>query len=188
MTASLATALTIEEFLKLPHLEESPAWEYINGVSSQKTIPKTRHSLLQKRLLAEIDRSSRTHTALPELRCSFGGRSIVPDVAVVAWQRIPINELGEPADDFLASPDWSIEILSPNQKANRVIDNLLFCLKYGSQLGWMIDPDDYSILVFAPQQEPQVCRGASQPQVLSGINLEITAEEIFGWLQIRSSP
>jgi Uma2 family endonuclease len=79
MTASLATALSIEEFLKLPYLEESPAWEYVNGVSSQKPMPKTRHSLLQKRLLAEIDRSSRTHTALPELRCSFGGRSIVPD-------------------------------------------------------------------------------------------------------------
>jgi Uma2 family endonuclease len=81
MTASLTTTLSIEEFLQLPHLEESPAWEYIDGVSSQKPMPKTRHSLLQKRLLTEIDRSSRTHTALPELRCSFGGRSIAPDVA-----------------------------------------------------------------------------------------------------------
>lgn len=185
MTASLASVLTIEEFLKLPHLEESPAWEYVHGVITQKPMPKTRHSFLQKRPLTEIDRSSRTHTALPELRCTFQGRLIVPDVAVVAWERIPINELGEPADDFLEPPAWSIEILSPNQKANRVIDNLLFCLKHGSRLGWMIDPDDYSILIFAPQQEPQVCRGISQPLLLSGLDLAITVEEFFSWLQIR---
>lgn len=49
----------------------------------------------------------------------------------------------------------------------------------------MIDPDDYSILIFTPQQEPQVCRGISQPLLLSSLDLAITVEEIFSWLQIR---
>lgn len=184
MTAALVQSLTIEQFLQLPHLEESPPWEYIDGVISQKPMPKTRHSILQKRLLTAIDRHSETHTALPELRCTFGGRSIVPDIAVIAWSRIAITETGEPVDDFLEPPDWAIEILSPNQTANRVIENLLYCLRHGSQLGWLIDPDDYSILIFAPQQEPQVCRGTSQLKVLPGVDLEINAEQMFAWLQI----
>jgi Uma2 family endonuclease len=65
MSASLSQTLTLEELLKLPYLEESPAWEYIDGVALQKPMPKTRHSILQKRLLSEIDGNSSDYTALP---------------------------------------------------------------------------------------------------------------------------
>jgi Uma2 family endonuclease len=185
MTTPVAQLLTIEEFLNRPDLEESPAWEFMNGVAVQKPMPKTRHSILQKRLLFEIDRHSELYTALPELRCTFAGRSIVPDVAVIAWNRIQVNASGEPEDNFVAAPDWSIEILSPDQKVNRVIDNLLHCTGNGCKLGWMIDPDDYSVLIFAPRQEPIVCRGTSQLTVLEGIDLVLSAEQIFSWLKIR---
>ena len=171
MTAALTQTLTIEEFLKLPYVEESPAWEYIDGIAIQKPMPKTRHSMLQKRLLTEVDSHSETYTALPELRCTFAGRSVVPDVAVIAWERIPVNEVGEPEDNFMAAPDWSIEILSPDQKANRVIDNLLHCIKHGCRLGWMLDPDDRSVLIVTPHQEPTVVRGTCQLQVLAGVHL-----------------
>jgi Uma2 family endonuclease len=185
VTTSPIQILTVEEFLKLPYIEDSPAWEYADGVATQKPMPKTRHSLLQKRLLAEIDAHSETYTAFPELRCTFAGRSVVPDVAVIAWERIQINSMGEPEDHFVEAPDWAVEILSPDQKANRVIDNLLHCMKYGCQLGWMLDPDDYSVLIFAPQQDPKVCRGSCPLQVLEEVNLDITAEQVFSWLKIR---
>lgn len=184
MTASPVKVLTVEEFLTLPYVEESPAWEYVDGVAIQKPMPKTRHSLLQKQLLSKIDSHSEVYTALPELRCTFAGRSIVPDIAVIAWNRIPVNEAGEPEDHFVEAPDWSIEILSPVQKANRVIDNLLHCIRHGCQLGWMLDPDDYSVLIFAPQQEPNVCRGACPLPVLAGVDLELTAEQVFAGLKI----
>jgi Uma2 family endonuclease len=187
MTASLAKILTIEEFLKRPDLEESPAWEYADGIAMQKPMPKTRHAILQKRLLAAIDPHSDLYTALPELRCTFAGRSLVPDIAVIAWDRIPVNAAGEPEDNFVGAPDWSIEIRSPDQNTNRIIDNLLYCIKHGCQLGWLIDPDDYSVLIFAPQKDPSVCRGENQLQVLAGVNLELTAEQVFAWLKIGKS-
>jgi Uma2 family endonuclease len=139
MTTSQIQVLTLEEFLKQPYIEDSPAWEYMDGDVSQKPMPKTRHSILQKRLLVRIDDRSKDYTALPELRCTFAGRSIVPDIAVVAWDRIPVNELGEPEDNFMEAPDWAIEILSP---AN------------------------------------------SQLLVIDGVNLTLTAAEVFAWLQI----
>lgn len=184
MTPSPTQIFTLEEFLKLPYREESPAWEYADGVAIQKPMPKTRHSILQKRLLSEVDNQSDDYTALPELRCTFGGRSVVPDIAVIAWNRIQVNEVGEPEDNFTEAPDWTIEILSPEQKATRVIDNILHCLRHGCKLGWMIDPDDYSILIFAPQQEPNIYRGSRQLESLEGVNLSLTAEQIFGWLKI----
>jgi Uma2 family endonuclease len=184
MTAALTQILTIESFLQLSYIEESPAWEYVGGVATQKQTPKIRHSILQKRLLAVIDSHSAAYTCLPELRCTFGGRSIVPDIAAIAWNRIKVNVNGEPEDNFLEAPDWSIEILSPDQKANRVIDNLLHCIKYGCRLGWMIDPDDYSVLIFAPQKEPIICRGDQDLQISDGIDLRLTAGQVFEWLQI----
>ncbi|MBD2594414.1 Uma2 family endonuclease [Nostoc spongiaeforme FACHB-130] len=184
MTASPSKVMTLAEFLQLPEIEDSPAWEYVDGVVMQKPMPKTRHSILQKRLLIEVDSHSDDYTALPELRCTFAGRSVVPDIAVIAWNRIPVNELGEPEDNFTQAPDWTIEILSPEQKVTRVIDNILHCLKHGCQLGWMLDPDDYSVLVFAPGKELEVCRGDRILPILAGVNLTLTAAQIFAWLQL----
>lgn len=184
MPASPAQTLALEDFLKLPYLEESPAWEYVDGVTLQKPMPRTRHSILQKRLLNAIDNSSNNYTALPELRCTFGGRSIVPDVAVIAWNRIQLNQVGEPEDNFTQAPDWTIEILSPEQQANRVIDNILHCLRHGCKLGWMLDLDDRSILIFAPDRAPEVCRGDRNKLAIAGIDLTLTAEQVFDWLKI----
>ena len=184
MSASPAQTLALEDFLKLPYVEESPAWEYVDGIALQKPMPKTRHSILQKRLLEAVDNNSNDYIALPELRCTFGGRSVVPDIVVIAWDQIQINEAGELEDNFTTAPDWTIEILSPEQRATRVIDNILHCLRHGSKLGWVLDPDDYSILMFSPDQEPEVSRGNRQLVVLEGIELILTAKQVFEWLKV----
>jgi Uma2 family endonuclease len=185
MTASPVQTLTLHDFLKLSCLEESPAWEYGDGIALQKPMPKTRHSLLQKYLLGVVEGQGEEYVALPELRCTFGGRSIVPDIAVIGWSRIQVNETGEPEDHFTEAPDWTIEILSPDQKATRVIDNILHCLKHKCKLGWMLDPDDYSVLVFSPNRELEVYRGDRPLLMLPDIEVTLTSEQVFSWLKMN---
>ena len=36
MTASVSQIITLEKFLKLPYIEDSPAWEYSGGIAIQK--------------------------------------------------------------------------------------------------------------------------------------------------------
>lgn len=187
MANVLTQGLTLAEFLEQPHLEESPAWEYVAGHVIQKPMPKFRHSLLQKRLLNAIDDPLGHYLALPELRCTFGERSIVPDVVVITLDRIPLNDLGEPQDSFTQAPDWAIAILSPDQSTNRVIDNLLHCLNHGSQLGWLIDPDDYSVLILNPQQEIKICRAEQPLPVLPDLNVHLTAQDVFSWLKLAKN-
>ncbi|MBP0026869.1 Uma2 family endonuclease [Roseofilum sp. Guam] len=184
MTDVLTENLSLEKFLELPNLEHSPPWEYVAGNAIQKPMPKFRHAILQKRLLAAIDQASDRYLTLPELRCTFASRSIVPDIVVLSWDKIQLNNEGEPEDNFTQAPDWCIEILSPDQSTNRVIDNILHCLHHGSQLGWLVDPNDYSILILTPQQEIQVCRGHDSLQVLSDIDLQLTAQDVFSWLKL----
>ena len=180
-------ASSLEEFLKLP--ETKPASEYINGEIRQKPMPKGKHSRLQLRLCNSINENAESQKiayALPELRCTFGTRSIVPDIAVFKWSRIPFDVDGEIPNDFLLSPDWTIEILSPEQSSNRVIGNILYCLQYACQLGWLIDPADRSILVFQPGQEPELLRGNEHPPVLEDISLDLTVDNIFGCLKMSN--
>ena len=178
-------AITLEEFLKLP--ETKPASEYINGEIIQKQMPKGKQSGLQFRLCETINNIAEPlhiASAFPELRCSFGIRSIVPDVAVFKWSRIPFDADGEPPNDFLLCPDWTIEILSPEQSSNRVIGNILYCLQHGCQLGWLIDPSDRSILVFLPNQQPELLQGNAHLLVLGEIDLALTVSQVFSWLKM----
>ncbi len=187
MTIAASKPLALEEFLKLP--ETKPASEYINGEIIPKPMPKGRHSRLQGKLCAvinEIAEARKIAYAFPELRCTFGGRSIVTDVAVFRWQQIPFTEHGEVPDDFKLPPNWTIEILSPEQKPNKVIGNILHCLSHGGKLGWFIDPDDRSVLVFLPGQQPKLLQGSDYLTVLEPIELELTASQVFGWLKMGS--
>jgi Uma2 family endonuclease len=179
-------SITLDEFLTLP--ETKPASEYIDGRIQPKPMPKARHSRLQGKLTDAINAVAEPQSiayAFPELRCTFAGRSIIPDISVLRWQSIQLGENGEPLDDVLIAPTWTIEILSPEQSANRVADNILHCLNHGCQLGWLIDPNDYSVLVFQPQQQPELFRQQQELSMLSEIELGLTPEMIFSWLRMN---
>jgi Uma2 family endonuclease len=185
MSYSTTKLITLEEFLKLP--ETKPASEYINGEIIPKPMSKGKHSRLQLRLcnsINEVAESQKIAYAFPELRCSFGIRSIVPDVSVFHWSRIPFDTDGEVPNDFLLWPDWTIEILSPEQSSNRVIGNILYCLQHGCRLGWLIDPTDRSILVFRPGQQLMLLQGEDFLPVLPEIELALTVNQVFGWLKM----
>lgn len=185
---NMATTLqfiTLAEFLKLP--ETKPASEFINGRISQKPMPQGKHSRLQLKLCNSINQVAETQRialAFPELRCTFGGRSIVPDVTVFAWDRIPFDAQGEVENSFQIYPDWTIEILSPDQSTTKVISNILHCLKYGTKIGWLIDPTERLILVFLPGQQPLEMTGEDKLPVLEYLPLNLTVTQVFAWLKL----
>jgi len=179
--------ISLKKFLQMP--ETKPSSEYINGQIIQKSMPQGKHSKLRGELIScinEVVESQKIALAFPELRCTFGGRSIVPDVAVFAWERIPIDEHGDVENVFKTYPDWTIEILSPDQSQTKVTGNILHCLKHGSRFGWLIDPDERSVLVYPPKQQPELLQEEQEvlpvPDLVSGFQL--TVGQLFGWLKL----
>ncbi|MEN9224716.1 MAG: Uma2 family endonuclease [Thermostichus sp. DRC_bins_24] len=73
-----------------------------------------------------------------------------------------------------------IEILSPEQSSNRVTGNILHCLRHGCCLGWLIDPEDCSVMIFQPDRLPDLLRDGQRLVVLQDIPLMLTAEDVFG--------
>jgi Uma2 family endonuclease len=176
--------ISLEEFLLLP--ETKPASEYVDGKIYQKDMPQGKHSTLQTRFgnrINQVGEPQKLAFAFSELRCTFGGRSLVPDIAVFEWSRILLNAKGEVENRFEIVPDWTIEILSPDQNPTRVINNILFCLNHNAKLGWLIDPEEKLVLVFKPQQQPEAKENQDILPVLDVLSdLQLSADDLFGLL------
>jgi Uma2 family endonuclease len=178
--------ITLEEFLALP--DTKPASEYINGEIIQKPMPQGQHSIIQIELGIEINQALRRKgiaTAFSKLRCSFGSRAIVPDLTVFEDARIPSNENGDIENVFSIAPDWTIEILSPEQSTTKVLKNINHCLAYGTQMGWLIDPADRSVFICMPDRTFQII---DEPTTILPVpefarSIELTVEQLFCWIK-----
>jgi Uma2 family endonuclease len=179
--------ISLEEFIQLP--ETKPASEYIDGGIFQKPMPQGKHSRLQCELATTINsvgKPQKQALAFPELRCTFRGCSTVPDIAVFAWERIPVDETGNIANIFNTYPDWTIEILSPEQSTTKVTKNILHCLNHGTSLGWLIDPEEYCVLIYPPHQQIIYLENEQDilpvPELVS--DLHLTLGQLFDWLKL----
>jgi Uma2 family endonuclease len=179
-------SLSLAAFLKLP--ETKPASEFVDGQIFQKPMPQGKHSTIQRDLCTAIEvalKPERIARAYPELRCTFGGRSTVPDVTVFAWERIPRDDDGKVANVFEIAPDWAIEIFSPDQSQTKVVRNILHCLSNGTKMGWLIDPAEELVFVYFADRTLAVFEEKENlipvPEFTAAFKL--TVGELFGWLE-----
>lgn len=185
MTFTAIKPITIEDFLQLPETE--PASELIDGQIIQKPMPQGEHSQLQIDLcetINQIAKPQKIAKAFPELRCIFGGSVLVPDIAVFRWERIPRSPSGRIANRFELHPDWVIEILSPDQRYKQVLAKLLHCAEHGTELGWLVDAEDESILVVDRDRRVRELKNTDRLPVLTGLSLELTVQQVFSLLSL----
>ena len=181
IATELVKKATLSEFLALPETE--PASEFIDGQITQKPMPKLPHSTLQSEMVTLINRMAKpakSAYAFPELRCTFADVSIVPDIAVLRWQNIPLQADGSVAEEFSAVPDWLIEIVSPGQSPLSVMNKIGIAITHGAELGWLVIPSRRSILVYTGDDIPEMKQGNAPLPVLDVLSdWQITAEAIF---------
>ena len=125
--------------------------------------------------------------AFLELRCTFGCRSIVPDVVVLKNENIPKDDDGEIANVVTTAPDWVIEILSPDQSMTKVIKNILHCLDNGTEVGWLIDPAEKTIFVYQPDKQVQVVDILEDELIVPEFArvVKLTVGDVFNWLKVE---
>lgn len=188
MVQTQARPLSLDAFLALP--ETKPASEYIDGQIIQKPIPQGRHSRFQDKLVNVINAAVETQKiacAFPELRCTFGGASIVPDIAVFTWGHIPVDAKGKITDVFLLAPDWTIEVLSPGQGYRKIRKKVIRCLQHGTQIGWLIDPDEESVTIYKSKKDIEILELIDEPEALLPFpefmqGLTFTVKDLFDLL------
>ncbi len=182
-------SLTLEEFLRLPEIDEPPYLEYLNGQVEAKVAPQKRQSIVTARLSAHLTAYADPEErglAFPNLRWTFGGRSIIGDVVFLLNEHIETDARGEIIDYTFVPPDIHVEILSPGRWVRKSRGNLTFALANGCPLGWLIDLSQRAVYVYRPGRRAERlvddCALDGDP-VLPGYRLSLA--QLFGWLKLR---
>ena len=176
--------LSLEQFLALP--EKKPALEYEEGRITQKVSPQEQHGRLQLGVGGLIDQFAiprKLAMAFSELRYTFGGRSLVPDLSVFRWSRLPVNAVGKITNKTARPPDLVVEIVSPEQSARVLARRCSWLVANGIAVALLIDPEDESILSFRPNQITAPLRGSDRidlDDILPGFIL--TVHDVFNLL------
>lgn len=173
------TVSPLESFLLQPDIEESPAWEFIDGQVLQKPMPSLFHSLVQRNLMNAINDRTDRYGAIQEFRCVVPPLSPVPDISVIASERFPQED-----GPFLGAPDWVIEILSPEQSTLKLQTKILHLLSSGAKLAWLIDTQKRRIGVWQGEGLPQVHSGEDSLPTLEIFD-SLTVEDVMAMTQRR---
>ncbi len=171
------TTSPLDAFLQQPNIEASPAWEFIHGHAQQKPMPTLFHSRLQCNLVNLINSQTRGYEAIQELRCIVPPLSPVPDIAVVKIERLSDQDA-----PLQGSPDWLIEIRSPDQNTLDLQNKILHCLTNGTQIAWLIDIQRQQIWVWENQELPMIYAEADCLPTLGNISA-LTVETVIAMTQ-----
>jgi Uma2 family endonuclease len=178
--------ITLEEFLRLP--EEKPALEYFKGRVTQKMSPLGEHSVLQLEVaeyLNRLFRPGKIARAFTELRGTYAGASLVPDVSLYRWARVPRTPAGRVATYFLEPPDVAVEIRSPGQTIRELAEKCEWFVANGVLIALLVDHRGETIRAFRRSQPVRTYRAGEQidlAEIAPGAQLDVA--EIFDALMM----
>jgi Uma2 family endonuclease len=173
-----ATRVSLEEFLVME--ETKPYLELIDGEVVAKPMPGKKHSKLVFELRRQLGNYlMETHEAEGQTELRHLDRAeervYLPDVSVTLRARLVGDE---PDGPETVHPDLAIEVLSPDDRASRVLERVDFYIRAGVSLAWVIDPDQRSIVAYRQDSHP--ARHVSPATidaapVLGGFELDLAA-------------
>jgi Uma2 family endonuclease len=117
----------------------------------QKPVPGVNHSRLQIRLSVALFRHEPEYTVLSELALKLDGDRFTPDLCVyppldVDYQRDTVR-MSEP-------PLLAVEIVSPSQSTQDVVDRITDMLDAGVQSCWLVQPAMQTVTIYTPGARP----------------------------------
>jgi Uma2 family endonuclease len=129
-----------------------PAIESIRGRWERKMSPRRRHAILQARVAMLLTQwaGDRGEVGTEWRFYLVGGgeseSSLVPDVAYVSFERLPLA-LGEAREKTCIAPDLAVEILSPGDRRGVLEEKIGLYLANGSIAVVIVDPLERTIEV-----------------------------------------
>jgi Uma2 family endonuclease len=172
--------LTLEEFLRLPEVDES--LELVDGEAIKKMSPKFFHSRLTTTFWVELSASlSGLGQVMVEWSVVLKRRGKdwvpVPDLLYVSYDRLAADWRENVPCPVL--PELVIEIVSPDQTFNQLAQKATDYLNAGIDRVWVIYPPMRSLTVFFNDQPPETYQGDRLLTDVLFPNLAITSEQIF---------
>jgi len=141
--ATAPNLVSIDEYLETSY---SPDREYIDGVILERNVGKGKHSFVQGKFVSHLsNRLGPKAVVLPEQRTRVSAERVrIPDVCVVA-------ELEEVTSK---PPLLCIEVLSPDDRWNRVLEAVTDYQAMRVPCVWVVDPYSSRAWIFEADKPP----------------------------------
>jgi Uma2 family endonuclease len=172
-----ATLIPVSEYLSTSY---EPDCDYINGELQERNMGERPHSAVQYILTERLNRNRRQWSiiALQEQRVQVNDhRFRVPDVAVL--------RRSDPVDDIVQkAPLACIEVLSPEDRMNSILDRFDDYARMGVENLWLIDPvRRHAWVVGADGSQQRV----TEAFTIEGTPIRISLAEVFAELDDMQS-
>jgi len=163
----------VEEYLRTTY---DPDCDYVDGEVLERNLGERDHSTLQKKLILFFGNREKTWNVVvfPEQRVQVSPtRFRVPDICVYAGE--------EPQEQIFRTPPFiCIEILSPEDRWERMQKKIDDYLRFGVPYVWVINPPDQRAWAYTKDGSAEVRDGVLRTENPS---LAVPLGEIFGLSQ-----
>ena len=134
-------------------------------------MPSLNHAAIQTNLGAEFIRH-RDFRVLSELTLDIGGKSFTPDLSV--YPRTPLDlrrDISRRADP----PLLVVEIFSPQQGTQEVMDKVDAYFKHGIKSCWIVSPPMHSIQILTADDREIVLNSGVATDPITGLTADLAA-------------
>lgn len=132
-------------------------YEYVKGNLEKKNMPNAKHSGIAGRLVIELGiylKKNKIGRIYPEAHFQIGKDKRIPDVAFVESAKIPPT--GEPEKFWDFAPDLAIEIVSPTDFYQDVLEKIDDYFIAGVKQVWLINPEKETLTIYFSSVETKL--------------------------------
>jgi Uma2 family endonuclease len=145
-------------------------------IEEDRPMPSRNHSIVCQNLGGILHRFRETISTHQQLSLSLDGWKVIPDVCVYPREAMPRDWMID-ADECTTAPALVIEVLSPKQNLQPLLEKVKEYLGHGVRSCWVVIPGTETISVF-PQSgtSHSFSEGAVSDEALG---IEVTLAEVF---------
>ena len=148
----------------------------IDEIQEDRPMPSRNHARAAHNLSALLDQFKDRYTICQQLALKLDGWQTIPDLCLYARGSLSSDWLAD-EDEVTIPPALVIEILSPKQNLQPLVDKIREYLRHGVQSCWLVEPATRVVSVFPGLGGSRAfTEGTLQDEV---IGVEISVSQIF---------
>lgn len=140
-----------------------------------KPVPSEIHGYIQGRLVARLYIYEDKYNILSELSLDLNDWGSVPDIAIYPKRKMNFRE---DRIEVTTPPLCAIEILSPSQNLQELVDNASNYFQHGVKSCWLVIPSLENIYVFSSPETYTIFR-SNQTLQDTALAIELELSKIF---------
>jgi Uma2 family endonuclease len=136
--------------------------------------PSYHHAYLSSNLIAALHQF-KTYSVFSELTLQIEGKDYIPDVCL--YIKKPMNFAGGDILRMTELPLLAIEVLSPTQGTQEIIDKFKIYFAAGIKSCWLIIPPAQTVVVYASSEQAKTF--SSGELIDDVMSIQLPLKEIF---------